>query len=59
VCIFEREEGEVTHLVTLTRTESLEATSGSTGEDVDIAKYPHWLKEFGLEWGQSWYTTRS
>ena len=45
----ERREEEVTHFITLTFWESLEAIKGFAGEDVDIAKYYPEDKEFLLE----------
>lgn len=47
--ILEREEGEVTHFVTLTFWESLEAIKGFAGEDVGVAKYYPEDKDFLLE----------
>jgi heme-degrading monooxygenase HmoA len=49
VHVLERREEEVTHFITLTFWESLEAIKGFAGEDVDVAKYYTEDKEFLLE----------
>jgi heme-degrading monooxygenase HmoA len=47
--ILEREEGAVTHFVTLTFWESLEAICGFAGDELERAKYYPEDKEFLLE----------
>lgn len=49
VHILEREEGEVTHFITLTFWESLDAIKGFAGEDVERAKYYPEDTDFLLE----------
>jgi heme-degrading monooxygenase HmoA len=39
VHVLERREGEVTHFITLTFWESLEAISGFAGADIEVARY--------------------
>ena len=49
VHILERADGDITHFVTLTFWESLDAVRGFAGEDVDAAKYYPEDKDFLLE----------
>ncbi len=49
VHILERQEGEVTHFITLTFWESLEAIKGFAGDNVERAKYYPEDKDFLLE----------
>ena len=49
VNILEREEGEVTHFITMTFWESLDAIKGFAGDDAELAKYYPEDKEFLLE----------
>ncbi len=49
VYILERPEGEVTHFITLTYWESLDAIRAFAGEDVEKAKYYPEDKDFLLE----------
>lgn len=49
VHVLERHEGEVTHFITLTFWENLEAIKGFTGENVEVAKYYPEDKDFLLE----------
>ena len=49
VYILERTEGEVTHFITLSIWESMDAIRGFVGEDIDIAKYYEEDKDFLLE----------
>jgi len=49
VHVLERREGEVTHFITLTFWESLEAIKGFAGDDVETAKYYPEDKDFLLE----------
>ena len=49
VHILERQEGEVTHFVTLTFWENMEAIRGFAGEDVERAKYYPEDQDFLLE----------
>ncbi len=49
VHILERAEGAVTHFITLTFWESLEAVKGFAGENVEAAKYYAEDKDFLLE----------
>jgi heme-degrading monooxygenase HmoA len=49
VHILERPEGSVTHFITLTFWESLEAIRGFAGQDVEAAKYYPEDKDFLLE----------
>jgi heme-degrading monooxygenase HmoA len=49
VHILERQEGEVTHFVTLTFWESLNAIKGFAGDDIERAKYYPEDKDFLLE----------
>ncbi len=47
--VLEREEGDITHFITLTFWESLEAIQGFAGQDVEVAKYYPEDKDFLLE----------
>lgn len=49
VHILERQEGEITHFVTLTFWENMEAIRGFAGEDVERAKYYPEDQDFLLE----------
>ena len=49
VHVLERQEGDVTHFMTLTFWESLEAIKEFAGEDVEAAKYNPEDKDFLLE----------
>ena len=49
VHILEREEGDVTHFITMTFWDSLAAISGFAGDDVEAAKYYPEDKDFLLE----------
>jgi heme-degrading monooxygenase HmoA len=49
VHILERQEGEVTHFITMTFWESIEVIKGFAGEDTEVAKYYPEDKEFLLE----------
>ena len=49
VFILEREEGEVTHFITMTYWESLDVIKGFAGDDADLAKYYPEDKDFLLE----------
>jgi heme-degrading monooxygenase HmoA len=49
VHILERQEGEVTHFITLTFWESLNAIKGFAGEDIEQAKYYPEDQDFLLE----------
>ena len=49
VYIIERPEGEVTHFITMTFWESLDAIRAFAGEDVEVAKYYPEDQEFLLE----------
>lgn len=49
VHVLERADGPVTHFVTLTFWESMEAIRGFAGDDVEIAKYYPEDQEFLLE----------
>jgi heme-degrading monooxygenase HmoA len=49
VHILERQEGDVTHFVTLTFWENMEAIRGFAGDDVEVAKYYPEDKDFLLE----------
>ncbi len=49
VYILERQEGEVTHFVTLTYWENMAAIRGFAGQDVERAKYYPEDKDFLLE----------
>lgn len=49
VHILERQEGEVTHFITMTFWESMETIKGFAGEEVEVAKYYPEDKEFLLE----------
>lgn len=49
VHILERQEGEVTHFITLTFWESLDAIRGFAGDDLEKAKYYPKDKDFLLE----------
>ena len=47
--VLERQEGEITHFITLTFWESLEAIRGFAGDDLEQAKYYPEDKDFLLE----------
>jgi heme-degrading monooxygenase HmoA len=47
--ILEREEGEITHFITLTFWDDLEAIKGFAGEDAEKAKYYPEDKDYLLE----------
>lgn len=49
VHVLERREDDVTHFITLTFWESLEAIKGIAGDDVEVAKYYPEGKNFLLE----------
>jgi heme-degrading monooxygenase HmoA len=49
VHILERKDGEVTHFITMTYWENLEAIKGFAGDDVELAKYYPEDKDFLLE----------
>ena len=49
VFILEREEGEVTHFITMTHWESLDVIKGFAGDDAELAKYYPEDKDFLLE----------
>ena len=49
VHILERKEGDVTHFITMTFWENLEAIKGFAGDDVEVAKYYPEDKDFLLE----------
>ena len=49
VYILERAEGDVTHFITLTHWESMEAIKGFAGDEVEVAKYYPEDKDFLLE----------
>ena len=49
VFILEREEGEVTHFITMTYWESLDVIKGFAGDDAELAKYYLEDKDFLLE----------
>lgn len=49
VHILERQEGEITHFITLTFWESLDAIRGFAGDDLEKAKYYPEDKDFLLE----------
>ena len=49
VYVLERQDGEVTHFITLTFWESLESIKGFAGQDVNVAKYYPKDKNFLLE----------
>jgi len=49
VHILERQEGDVTHFITLTFWESLEAIKGFAGDDIEVAKYYPEDQDFLLE----------
>lgn len=49
VHILEREEGEVTHFITLTFWKDLESIKGFAGADIETAKYYPEDKDFLLE----------
>jgi len=49
VYILERAEGEITHFVTMTFWENLDAIKGFAGDDVEVAKYYPEDKDFLLE----------
>ena len=47
--VLQRREGDITHFITLTFWESLEAIKGFAGQDVEAAKYYPEDKDFLLE----------
>jgi heme-degrading monooxygenase HmoA len=47
--VLERQEGDITHFVTLTLWESLETIRGFAGDDLEQAKYYPEDKDFLLE----------
>ena len=49
VYILERSEGEITHFITLTFWDSLEAIRGFAGDDIEVAKYYDEDQDFLLE----------
>jgi heme-degrading monooxygenase HmoA len=49
VHILERREGDVTHLITMTLWENLDAIKGFAGDDVEVAKYYPEDRDFLLE----------
>lgn len=49
VHILERHEGDITHFITLTFWESLEAIKGFAGENIEVAKYYPEDRDFLLE----------
>ena len=49
VYVLERQEGDITHFITLTFWESLESIKGFAGDDVETAKYYPEDKDFLLE----------
>jgi heme-degrading monooxygenase HmoA len=49
VYILQRDEGEITHFITMTFWESLDAIRGFAGDDVEVAKYYPEDKDFLLE----------
>jgi heme-degrading monooxygenase HmoA len=49
VYILEREEGEVTHFITLTMWVSLDAIKRFAGDDIEVAKYYPEDRDFLLE----------
>ncbi len=49
VYVLQREEGEVTHFITMTFWEDLDSIKAFAGEDVEAAKYYPEDKEFLLE----------
>ena len=49
VHVLERCEGDVTHFITLTFWDGLEAINGFAGEDVEVAKYYPEDKDYLLE----------
>jgi len=49
VYILERQEGEVTHFITLTFWEGMEPIRGFAGDDVEAAKYYEEDRDFLLE----------
>ena len=49
VHILQRDEGDITHFVTMTFWENLEAIKGFAGEEVEVAKYYPEDKDFLLE----------
>jgi len=65
VHILERQEGEITHFITLTFWESPEAIKGFAGENIEAAKYYPEDQDYLLEFepmvvhyevvGQSWF----
>ena len=53
VHILERQEGEVTHFITMTFWENMEVIKGFAGEEVEVAKYYPEDNEFLLEFEPS------
>lgn len=49
VHILERQEGDITHFITMTFWENMEAIRGFAGDDVEVAKYYTEDKDFLLE----------
>ncbi len=49
VYILERPDGEVTHFITLTFWESLEAIRGFAGDDIEVAKYYNEDQDYLIE----------
>ena len=49
VFILEREEGEVTHFITMTYWESVDVIKGFAGDDAELAKYYPEDEDFLLE----------
>ena len=49
VHILERNEGEITHFITMTFWEKMEAIKGFAGHDVELAKYYPEDQDFLLE----------
>lgn len=49
VHILERQEGEVTHFITMTFWENIEAIKGFAGKEVELAKYCPEDKDFLIE----------
>jgi heme-degrading monooxygenase HmoA len=49
VFILEREEGEVTHFITMTFWENMDVIKGFAGDDAELAKYYPEDEEFLLE----------
>lgn len=53
VYILERHEGEITHFITLTFWESLEAIRGFAGDRIEVAKYYDEDRDFLVEFEPS------